>query len=140
MKPSLCAGLTAKLEYRVPEERTVPHLLPEAPEFAGMPRVLATGYLVGLVEWTCMKALEGCLDSGERTVGVHVDLSHDAPTVPESTIGFVVELIEVVGRQLIFSVEATEQDGTLVCRGTHRRAVIDLARFEATAQSRGHYG
>lgn len=72
MTTTVQAGLTAALDYRVPEDRTVPHLLPEAPEFAVMPDVLATGYLVGLVEWACMQALCGCLDDGERTVGTHV--------------------------------------------------------------------
>lgn len=136
MKPSLSAGLAATFEYRVPENRTVPHLLPEAPQFAEMPAVLATGYLVGLVEWTCMKALDGALHDGERTVGVHFDLSHEAATLPGSTVRFDVELVEVDGRQLTFSVRAVEKDGTVVCRGTHMRAVIDLARFEAKIRAR----
>lgn len=140
MKLSLRAGSTASFEYRVPEERTVPYLLPEAPPFAVMPHVLATGYLVGLVEWACMQALDGCLDDGERTVGVHVDLSHEAPTLPGGTVRFEVELVEVEARQLTFSVYAAEPDGTVVCRGTHRRAVIDLMRFEARARARNGSG
>lgn len=136
MKPTLRAGLATSLDYRVPAERTVPHLLPEAPQFATMPRVLATGYLVGLVEWSCMQALSGCLDDGERTVGVHVDLSHEAPTLPGRSVRFTVRLIEVEGRQLTFSVEGVEEDGTVICRGTHKRAVINLERFEAKAQAR----
>lgn len=57
MKPTLRPGLTGRLEYVVPAERTVPYLLPEAEEFTVLPEVLATGYLVGIVEWTCMLAL-----------------------------------------------------------------------------------
>ncbi|MEU6712345.1 hypothetical protein ABZ897_12775 [Nonomuraea sp. NPDC046802] len=60
--------------------RTVPHLLPESDYFAALPSVLATGYLVGVVEWTCMRALDGHLEDDEQTLGVHVDLSHQAPT------------------------------------------------------------
>lgn len=122
-------GLTACLEYRVPAERTVPHLLPESAEFAGMPSVLATGYLVGIVEWTCIRALEGYLDPGERTLGVHVDLSHEAPTPPGCTVTVEAELTEVDGRRLTFSVRARD-DAAVVCQGTHRRAVIDVERFE----------
>lgn len=136
MKRPLYAGLTARFDYQVPENRTVPHLLPEAPPFATMPHVLATGFLVGLVEWTCIQAIDGCLGEGERTVGVHVDLSHEAPTLPGSTVRFEVELTEAKGRQLTFSVHAAEQDGTVVCRGTHQRAVIDLERFEAKVRAR----
>ncbi|GAA4629822.1 thioesterase family protein [Actinoallomurus vinaceus] len=129
MRSSLRPGLTATLYYRVPETRTVPHLLPESDEFGGMPSVLATGYLVGLVEWTCMRALAGHLDEGERTVGVHVDLSHEAATPPGCAVTIDVELTAVDGRRLTFAVQAKD-DAAIVCRGTHRRAVIDLRRFE----------
>jgi len=129
-------GLAATMDYRVPNTRTVPHLLPEAPEFTRMPQVLATGYLIGLVEQTCMKAVQDCLDESERTVGVHVDLSHEAPSPPGALIRFDAELVTVHGRELTFSIRAAEYDGTTVCRGTHKRAVIDLARFESKARAR----
>jgi fluoroacetyl-CoA thioesterase len=47
VKGSLRPGLAARLEYVVPAERTVPHPLPESDEFAALPAVLATGFLVG---------------------------------------------------------------------------------------------
>lgn len=130
MRTTLSAGLTARLEYEVPADRTVPHLLPESDQFAALPEVLATGYLVGIVEWTCMRALDGHLDEGEQTLGVHVELSHDAPTLPGEVLVVEVELAAVEGRQLTFRVHAYDGVAT-VCRGTHRRAVIDGARFRA---------
>lgn len=135
MRPTLQPGLTATVEYKVPAERTVPHLLPEADHFTRMPRVLATGYLVGLVEWTCMQALDGHLDEGERTLGVHVDLSHEAPTPPGGILTIDVELTEAQGRILTFAVTARDE-AAVVCRGTHRRAVIGLDRFEAKLAAR----
>ena len=54
MKP----GLEYELRFRVPETKTVPALYPEAPEFQAMPRVFATGYLVGLLEWACILAIK----------------------------------------------------------------------------------
>ena len=135
MRETLRPGLTASLTYEVAADRTVPHLLPEASEFADMPQVLATGYLVGLVEWTCMRALGGHLDDSERSVGVHVDLSHDAPTAPHREVTIEVELTAVDDRQLTFSVHGRDDAGD-ICRGTHRRAVIHLARFESRAAGR----
>lgn len=135
MRPTLQQGLTARMRYEVPAERTVPHLLPEAGPFTQMPRVLATGYLVGLAEWTCMQALEGHLDEGERTLGIHVDLSHEAPTPPGQTVTIEVELTKAEGRILTFEVTASD-DAAVVCRGTHRRAVIDLDRFEKKLAAR----
>ncbi|TDC44984.1 thioesterase [Actinomadura sp. KC345] len=130
MLASLQPGLSARLDYVVPAERTVPHLLPESDDFVALPAVLATGYLVGLVEWTCMRALHGHLDKDEQTLGVHVDLSHQAPTPPGETVTVHAELTAVEGRQLVFTVHAADAAAT-VCRGTHRRAVIDTGRFHA---------
>jgi fluoroacetyl-CoA thioesterase len=82
-----------------------------------------------------MKALRGHLDDAERTVGTHLNLSHEAPTVPGSTVHVEVELADVDGPHLGFAVRAVNPDGTVVCRGSHRRAVIDLAHFEANARA-----
>ncbi|QIS12711.1 thioesterase family protein [Nocardia arthritidis] len=135
MKTSLRPGLTAQLKYVVPVERTVPGLLPESDHFRAMPAVLATGYLVGLVEWTCMLVLDGHLDIGEQTLGVHVDLSHDAPTPPGSTLIIDAELGAIDHRRLTFTIHAYDENAT-VCRGTHRRAVICTDRFNARLQTR----
>jgi fluoroacetyl-CoA thioesterase len=129
MRSTLRPGLTARLVYPVPSGRTVPHLLPESPEFTALPGVLATGYLVGIVEWACIRAVNEHLDDGEQTLGVHVDLSHQAPTLPGDTLTVTTELAEVNGRQLSFTVTAADDAGT-VCQGTHQRAIIDRARFE----------
>lgn len=128
-----------RLEYVVPDERTVPRLLPESEEFSRLPSVLATGYLVGIVEWACMRALTGHLDAGEATLGIHVDLSHEAPTPPGSLVTVDVELTQIDGRQLSFSVRA-QDDLAVICRGTHRRAVIDQARFEGRLAARNGAG
>lgn len=135
MRESLRPGIVGRLEYQVPVERTVPHLLPEAEHFAALPEVLATGYLVGIVEWTCVRTLDGHLADGEQTLGVHVDLSHDAPTPPGCLLVVEVELTAVEGRQLTFAVHAYD-DAATVCRGTHRRAVVDGARFRARLRAR----
>jgi fluoroacetyl-CoA thioesterase len=128
MKETLRPGLTHTLTYVVPEHRTVPHLLPESPDFAALPPVLATGYLLGLSEWACMEALHGHLDDNEITLGVHVDVSHDAPTVPGSTVQVDVTLASVEGRTLTFEVRATDNHA-VVSSGTHRRAVVDRVRM-----------
>ncbi|MFI6519106.1 thioesterase family protein [Spirillospora sp. NPDC050679] len=135
MHASLRPGLAARLDYVVPAERTVPHLLPESGEFAALPAVLATGYMVGIVEWACMRVLDGHLEDGEQTLGVHVDLSHEAPTPPGATVTVRAELTAVEGRKLTFSVQA-EDDAAVICRGTHRRAVIDAERFNARLGAR----
>ena len=55
MSQTLKEGMTFEFSYRVPAEKTVPHLFPEFPEGGKMPEVLATGFLVGLMEFACIK-------------------------------------------------------------------------------------
>ena len=64
MKPTLTAGMTHCFSYRVPENETVSHLFPETAEFQSMPKVFATGFMVGPFERTCMQLLAPHLDPG----------------------------------------------------------------------------
>ena len=128
MKASLHPGVSHTMRYLVPENRTVAHLLPESADFSAMPEVLATGYMVGIIEWACIQALRGHLDDGEITLGTHVDLSHQAPTVPGSTVVIDVTVTRVDGRQVAFDVRAHDEQA-VISAGTHVRVVVDRERF-----------
>jgi len=137
LRDTLKPGLRHRLAFVVSEGKTVPALYPEAPPFQEMPRVFATGFLVGLVEWTCLQLLGPHLESpGELTLGTHVELSHEAPTPPGCEVTVEVELVEVEGRRLVFRVEARD-DAARICAGRHERFVVDRARFEARLAGRG---
>src|SRR5438105_13818598 len=86
MKPSLQRGLTHSFRYKVPASKTVPQLYPEVADFQVMPAVFATGFMVGLMEWTCMQLLAPHLDPGEGSLGIHIDVSHTAATPPGLTV------------------------------------------------------
>ena len=130
MKETLKPGLTHEFSFRVPESKTVAALYPEAPEFQQMPRVFATGFMVGLVEWACILAIAPHLDEGELSLGTHVDLSHDAATPPGMEVVARVRLEAVEGRRLTFSAEAHDAHDR-ICAGRHGRFVVDRARFDA---------
>jgi fluoroacetyl-CoA thioesterase len=134
--PSLQPGLRHEFTYRVPPDKTVPHLYPESPDFLAMPEVFATGFMVGLIEWTCIQLVNQHLDwPAEMTLGVHVDVSHEAATPPGFEVTTAVELTNVDGRLLEFAVEA--HDGVdRIARGTHRRAIVDAAKFAARAAAK----
>jgi fluoroacetyl-CoA thioesterase len=131
MKPSLTPGLTYRFSYTVADTKTVPELYPESTLFQEMPHVLATGYLVGLLEWACIEAIRPHLDwPREQSLGTHVNFSHLAATPPGCTITVDVRLDKVEGRKLSFTLSA--HDGVdLISEGTHERHVIDVERFEA---------
>jgi fluoroacetyl-CoA thioesterase len=131
MKPSLKPGLTFEFKFKVPENKTVPHLYPEAPEFQVMPKVLATGFMVGLFEWACIQAINSYIDwPEEQTVGIHLNVSHVAATPPGLTIRVQGKLEQVEGRKLAFSIVA--DDGVdKISEGTHERFIINAAKFSA---------
>jgi fluoroacetyl-CoA thioesterase len=131
VKDTLRPGITYEHRFVVPSSKTVPALYPEAEEFLAMPEVFATGFLVGFLEWACIKAINPYLDwPAEQTVGTHIDVSHEAATPPGLEVTAKVELIEVSGRKLVFAVEA--HDGVdVISRGRHERFVIVRERFDA---------
>ena len=131
MKDTLKPGLTHQFSFRIPQTKTVPHLYPESEMFRQMPEVLATGYLIGLLEWACIESLRPHLDwPREQSLGTHVNFSHLAATLPGMTVTVDVRLDKVEGRKLTFSISA--HDGVdRITEGTHERAVIDHSRFAA---------
>jgi len=135
MKASLRLGLVSEFRYRVPEDKTVPHVYPESDLFRSMPEVFATAYLVGLVEWACMELLRPHLEEGEQSVGTQVELSHSAATPPGLTVTLKVEVEEVNGRRVRFKVAA--HDGIEpIGKGRHERFVIDPSRFMAKVKEK----
>ncbi len=131
MKDTLRPGLTFEFKFRVPENKTVPYLYPEAPEFQLMPKVFATGYMVGLMEWACVQAIIPHLDwPREQSVGTLVNFTHSAATPPGLTVTVRAKLDNVEGRKLSFSLAA--HDGVdEISQGTHERFVIDAPKFNS---------
>ena len=129
MKSSLQPGITHTFPFKVPENKTVPHIYTEAADFQIMPRVFATGYLVALCEWACIDLLKPHLDwPAEQSLGTHVNLSHTAATPPGLTVTVVATLTQIEGRKLTFSVSA--HDGIdAITSGTHERVIINVDKF-----------
>ncbi|MEP6607466.1 MAG: thioesterase family protein [Burkholderiaceae bacterium] len=136
MSPDLKPGIQFELDYTVPDNKTVPHLYPEWAEFRQMPEVFATGFLIGLMEGVCQLSIMPFLDwPREQSVGTHVEFSHLAATPPGFTIRVRCEVIGVEGRNITF--RASAHDGhDLISEGTHRRTIIDAARFHQKLQAK----
>jgi fluoroacetyl-CoA thioesterase len=130
MKATLQRGLKLRFCYRVPTNKTVPHLYPEVVDFQAMPEVFATGFMVGLMEWTCMQLLAPHLDPGEGSLGVHIDVSHTAATPPGLTVTVDAECVAVDGPRITFMIKA--HDGIdPIGEGRHQRFVLAWDKFNA---------
>jgi fluoroacetyl-CoA thioesterase len=129
MNPRLQAGLRFEWRYTVPARATVPQLYHDTDFCLAMPDVLATGYMVGMMELACLNGMRDYLDwPREQSLGTMVNFQHLAPTPPGMAVDIKVEVLEVDGRRVLFAVEAWDAFDK-ICTGTHERHVIDAARF-----------
>lgn len=123
------SGLTGTATIVVIPTVTAQHL------GSGAVAVFATPEMVRLMERAAVNGLAPYLARGQQSVGTLVNVKHLAATPVGATVTATAELIEVSGRRLTFSVRA--HDGIdLIGEGTHERALIDLARFEARVQAK----
>src|SRR6478752_5319808 len=84
----------------------------------GMPAVLATPRLIGLLERTAREALDPFLEADERTVGVEIELRHLAPTPLGAQVTCSARVISTDGSFVNYQIEARDQY-ELIARGTH---------------------
>ena len=75
------------------------------------------------------------LEEGCGTVGIHLDVSHDAPTPLGMTVTCESELIAIDGRKLTFRVEAKDERGT-IGKGVHERFIVNDEKFQAKANQK----
>ena len=114
-------GTTHRQTVTVTSELSPAHLAPVV--------VLSTPEMIRLMEETCTAAVQPLIEGNDQTtVGTHVDVSHESAAREGDQVEISCELLEVDGRRLTFSVEARIGE-QIVGRGTHRRHVIDRARF-----------
>jgi fluoroacetyl-CoA thioesterase len=100
----------------------------EFSEEGGMPAVLSTPQMIGLLERTARQALTPFLEPQERSVGIEIDLRHLAPTPVGATVTLITRVVLAEDREVTFQVEA--RDGQeMIARGLHKRAVIRVESF-----------
>ena len=124
MKARPRIGTQAELHFIVEQKHVI--------DFAtdGMPAVLSTPNLVGLLERTAREALHPSLEPNERTVGIEIEIRHLAPTPLGAGVTCLARVIAVEGNTVTFHVEARDEQEVIV-RGLHKRAVI---RVETSAR------
>jgi len=133
MSDSLKPGMKFEFDFTIPESKTVPYIYPESEEFQQMPKVFSTGFMIGLIEWACVRFVNNYIDwPSQQSVGIDVNLNHTAATPPGLTVKVSGELTEVDGRKLTFSI--TAHDGIdKICEGTHQRFIVDAEKFASRA-------
>jgi fluoroacetyl-CoA thioesterase len=133
MSDSLKPGMKFEFDFTIPESKTVPYIYPESEEFQQMPKVFSTGFMIGLIEWACVRFVNNYIDwPRQQSVGIDVNFNHTASTPPGLTVKVSGELTEVDGRKLTFAI--TAHDGIdKISEGTHQRFIVDAEKFAARA-------
>lgn len=130
MKSTLRPGASADHAFAVTEAQTVPCLPIGNDLFTDIPNVLATANMIAMMEATATKVLAAHLDTGEGSLGILVDVTHLAATVPGQIVTVTAEITAVEGRRITFKVSA--HDGLdKIGEGTHQRMIVPWDRFKA---------
>jgi predicted thioesterase len=108
-------GLEGRLERVVEGDLITTHV--------GGQGTFSTPAMIGLMEITSHRSLDGLLPDGHTTVGYEVHVRHLAPAPPGSTIVVTSRLTELKGNKLYFDVECRQGDRVLGS-GTHKRAIV----------------
>jgi fluoroacetyl-CoA thioesterase len=95
---------------------------------AALPPVLATPVMIMMMENAALNAIKPYLDTGESAVGTHVDVRHLAATPIGKRVTAGARVKRAAGRHVEFDVWAMD-GGEEIGKGTHARAVIDMAKF-----------
>jgi len=132
MKSRPPIGTSHELQFTVGSEHVI--------DFAsdGMPAVLATPRLIGLLERTARELLYPYLEAEERTVGVDIELKHLAPTPLGAQVTCTARVISTDRHLVTYQIEARDEQER-IARGIHQRAVIRVGSFarRVAAKSRG---
>lgn len=122
-------GLKGRAEIIVAFENTA------AAVGSGLVPVFATPSMIALMEQAASSSLLPYLEDGQGSVGVHLNVSHEAATPIGMKVWAESEVTEVNGKQITFAVSAYDECG-LIGRGTHKRACINVERFMSKVEQK----
>lgn len=122
-------GIKGRQEIRVAQEDTAKVYK------SGTLAVLATPRMAALMEETAWKSVAEYLESGMGTVGIKLDLEHQAPTPVGMKVWCETVLTEVEGRKLTFSITAFDEAGK-IGEAVHERFIIEEEKFQAKADQK----
>jgi predicted thioesterase len=122
MKESLQPGVKGEKRIIVEPKQAISFMGPE------VPGVLASPYMLFLMEHAARECVLSHLAEGHDTVGVGFEFEHCAAAPIGATVIATTELIQIDGRRLHFKIEARDEV-EVIGRGKHVRAIVEVAKF-----------
>jgi predicted thioesterase len=116
-------GDSATLEFVVTDADTASAL------GSGDVPVLATPRAIAWAEAATCSVLADCLEDGETTVGVHVDVEHRVASRVGETVVATAVVARIDRRRITFDVTVVNPDGVTALTGTVDRVRLDRETF-----------
>lgn len=124
------AGIKGRASARVTADHTAEKI------GSGDCPVFATPSMAALMEAAACQSVASHLSERDTTVGVSLNIRHNAATAIGQAVYAESELIQVDGRRLVFRVSAFDEAGE-IGEGEHARAIVNREKFMARAVQRG---
>jgi fluoroacetyl-CoA thioesterase len=121
MPAEIPIGTSNEITVTVTKEMSPSHLADVA--------VLSTPAMIELMEQCALQKMRSYLSDEETSVGTEVCVTHDAALSVGQEATIKARLREMEGRRYVWEVEAFGPDGKRLGGGTHKRAVVNLARL-----------
>ncbi|EWM53732.1 thioesterase family protein [Ruminococcus flavefaciens] len=115
-------GLTGTSELTVSENELAKNV------GSGSLEVFATPVMIMLMEKAACSCITEYLEGDETTVGTEMNVKHTSATPKNMKVCAEAELLEVNGRELIFSVKAYDEAGD-IGSGIHKRFLVYGDKF-----------
>jgi predicted thioesterase len=115
-------GMTVEKRFQVEDQHSALQV-----GSGGVP-VLATPWMIAFMENAAFNLLEEVLPEGSSSVGVLVEVRHLAATPIGAAVRVQVEITEVEGKRVSFSLQAWDEHEE-IGTGQHQRVIIDQNRF-----------
>ena len=116
-------GREGRAEMVVGDAHTAPRV------GSGRIRVLATPVMINLMEAAALDAVEALLPDGHQSLGIRLDVTHNAATPVGMRVVATARLVGVEGRRMKFAVDARDEKEP-IGGGTHERVVVNVERFD----------
>lgn len=129
MAQEIKIGLTNEVSEMVTESNTATAM------GSGVLKVYATPAMCALMEKAASDLMDTLVDEGNTTVGISLNIAHNAATPVGMKVSAKAEITAVDGRKISFKVTASDEAGEIGC-GTHDRFIVGAEKFQAKTDSK----
>ena len=125
----LKTGITGMSELEVKDENLAVNV------GSGSLEVFATPEMVMLMEKAACNCISDYLEDDETTVGTEMNVKHISATPKGMKVCAEAELIEINGRELVFSIKSYDEAGD-IGEGSHKRFIVHGEKFLSKTYSK----